>query len=208
MPCWKNFDVLLQSIISGTVVLSHHITRYSQTLVHSQILHQNSRRWPLCKPVNVGIAVGNTAEKIFAGRSHIASLVALTISSADWNGRPRMFPFKQGGKNPMVRNQVSIKDVAKRWAVVLPAPLGQAQSDVQGRCHVATASSSCTKAQDNYAKLNCVDGEESPCSSVCLQSLLLGWIPCEQFQMSWNNGVGSILEVLPKLFCVKTSRCM
>jgi hypothetical protein len=55
--------------------------------------------------------------------------------------------------------------------VVLPGPLGQAQNNVQGRC-VATASSSCAKAQDAYEELDCVDGEGSPCSGACLQSLL------------------------------------
>jgi hypothetical protein len=53
----------------------------------------------------------------------------------------------------------------------LPAPLGQEQSDVQGRCRVATASSSCAKAQGAYNELNCVHGEKFPCSG-------------EQFQMS------------------------
>jgi hypothetical protein len=51
----------------------------------------------------------------------------------------------------------------------LPAPLGQAQSDVQGCRRVATASSSCAKAQDAYDNLNCIDGEGSPCSGACLQ---------------------------------------
>jgi hypothetical protein len=57
--------------------------------------------------------------------------------------------------------------------VVLPAPLGQAQSDVQGCRRVATAISSCAKAEDAYDKFNCVDGEGSSCSGACLQSLLL-----------------------------------
>jgi hypothetical protein len=59
----------------------------------------------------------------------------------------------------MVRDQVSMEGVAKRSAVVLPAPLGQAQSDVQG-CRVETASSSCVKAQGAYDELNCIDGED------------------------------------------------
>jgi hypothetical protein len=48
---------------------------------------------------------------------------------------------------------------------VLPAPLGQAQSDVQGRYHVATTSSSCDRAEDVYDELNCVDCEGSPATS-------------------------------------------
>jgi hypothetical protein len=57
----------------------------------------------------------------------------------------------------MVRDQVSMERVAKWRPVVLPAPLGQAQSNVQGCCCGATASSSCTK-------LNCMDGEGFACS--------------------------------------------
>jgi hypothetical protein len=54
--------LLLQSIISWTEVLSHHIKRYSHTLTHIHIHPQNNRRWPLCKSANVCIAAGNTAE--------------------------------------------------------------------------------------------------------------------------------------------------
>jgi hypothetical protein len=50
-------------IILGTVVLSHHITRYSHTLTHIHIVPQNSRHWPLWKSPNVGTDAGNTAEK-------------------------------------------------------------------------------------------------------------------------------------------------
>jgi hypothetical protein len=55
----------------------------------------------------------------------------------------------------------------------------------------ATASSSCPKAQDACEELNCIDSEGSVCSSACSQSLLLGWIPCEQFQMS-RQTVGAL----------------
>jgi hypothetical protein len=48
----------------------------------------------------------------------------------------------------MMQDQMSMEGVAKWRPVVLPAPLGQAQSDVRGRCSVAAVSSSCTKAQD------------------------------------------------------------
>lgn len=51
-------------------------------------------------------------------------------------------------------------------AVALPAPLGQALSNVQGHCRVAATSSFGAKA------LNC---KESPCSGACLQLLCLGW---------------------------------
>jgi hypothetical protein len=81
-------------------------------------------------------------------------------------------------RNFMVWDLVSMEGVAKQWHVLKPAPLGQEQSDVQGHCCIATASSSCTKTQDAYDELNWVDGEGSPCSGDCLQSLLLGWIPC------------------------------
>jgi hypothetical protein len=55
--CFKyEFIVLLQSIISWTVVLSHHVKRYSHTITHIHIHPQNNRRWPLCKSANVGIA--------------------------------------------------------------------------------------------------------------------------------------------------------
>jgi hypothetical protein len=74
----------------------------------------------------------------------------------------------------MVQDQASMGGVAKQGPIILPAPLGQAQSDVQGCCHVATASSSCAKAQDAYDELNCVDNEGSPCSGACLQTLVLG----------------------------------
>jgi hypothetical protein len=53
-----------------------------------------------------------------------------------------------------MQDQVSMEAVAKRWPVVLPALLEQAHSDVQRCCHVATASSSCVKAQDAYDELN------------------------------------------------------
>jgi hypothetical protein len=48
--------LLLQSIISWTMVLSHHITRYPHALTHIHILPQNSRHWPLCESANVGIS--------------------------------------------------------------------------------------------------------------------------------------------------------
>jgi hypothetical protein len=45
--------ILLHSVISWTVVLLHHITRYSHTLTHTHILPQNSCRWLLCKSANM-----------------------------------------------------------------------------------------------------------------------------------------------------------
>jgi hypothetical protein len=93
-------DILPQSIISWTVVLPHHITRYSHTLTHIHILPQNSRRWPLCKSANIGIAAGNTAEKYLQEGPVRFPLWQwrFPISSADWNRRPRSFSFKRGKK--------------------------------------------------------------------------------------------------------------
>jgi hypothetical protein len=74
----------------------------------------------------------------------------------------------------MMRDQVSMEAVAKRLPVVLPAPLGQPQSDIQGHCHAATASSTCIRALVANKKVNYLDSVVSPCSSACLHSLLLG----------------------------------
>ena len=67
----------------------------------------------------------------------------------------------------MVRDQVSMEGVVKQRSAVLPAPLEQAQIDVQERCRAATASSSYATAQDTYGELNRVDSEGSPCSGSC-----------------------------------------
>jgi hypothetical protein len=73
--------------------------------------------------------------KIFAGRSCTASLVAVTILLADWILRPHSFSFKRGNKERLHGARSSeYAGVTKRWSVVLPAPLGQAQSDLQGHC--------------------------------------------------------------------------
>jgi hypothetical protein len=61
----------------------------------------------------------------------------------------------------MVRDQVSMEGVAKGDLLFCQLHLGQAQSDVQGRCRVA------------YDELNCVGGEGSAYSDTYLQSLLL-----------------------------------
>jgi hypothetical protein len=89
-----------QSITSWTVVLSRHITRYTHTLTHIHIFPQNSRRWPLCKSVNVGIAAWNTAEKYLQEVPVRFPLWQwrFPISSDDWNRRPRSFSFKRGKK--------------------------------------------------------------------------------------------------------------
>ena len=73
-----------------------------------------------------------------------------------------------------MQDQVSTEGVAKRWPVALQVPLGQGQSDVQGRSHVATAKSSYAKTQDAYDELNRVNDHGSPCSGFCLQLHLLG----------------------------------
>jgi hypothetical protein len=70
-------------------------------------------------------------------------------------------------RNCMVWVQLSMEGVAKRWPLVLPATIGQAQSDVQGHCPVERATYSCAKAQDTYDELNGVDGEGSR-SGACL----------------------------------------
>jgi hypothetical protein len=64
----------------------------------------------------------------------------------------------------MVRDQVGMVGVANGDLFVLPA-----QSNAQGDCLVAIASSSCDKPQDAYDKLNCIDGKGSPCSTVPLE---------------------------------------
>jgi hypothetical protein len=53
---------VVQSLSSWTVVLSHHISRYSHTRTQIHIDPQNSCRWLLCKSANVDIAAENTAE--------------------------------------------------------------------------------------------------------------------------------------------------
>lgn len=53
----------------------------------------------------------------------------------------------------MMQDQVSMKGLEKLWSVVLPAPVGQAHSDVWGDCHVVKASSSCIKVPDTYDKI-------------------------------------------------------
>jgi hypothetical protein len=52
---------------------------------------------------------------------------------------------------------MSMEGVAKRWPVVLPAPLGQTLSNIQGHCHLSTARSSCGTAQESYGELNYID---------------------------------------------------
>jgi hypothetical protein len=152
------------------------ITRYTHTLTHIHILPQNSCRWSLCKSANVGVAAGNIADKYLQEGPVRLPLWQWRSSPTEIDAHVAFLSSGDRKRNGMVRDQVSMEGVA--------APLGQAQSDVQGCCHLAAASSSCAKAQDAYNELNCVDGEGSSCSGACLQSLLLGWIPCEQFQMS------------------------
>jgi hypothetical protein len=110
------------------------------------------------------------------GKVATASLVAVTISSVNWNRCPCSFSFKRG--NEKKSHGVSSDEYGGRGRR-LPAPCQQTQQQQQGRCCVATACSSCTKTQDAY-------GKGSPCSGACLESLLMGWIPCEQFWMSWK----------------------
>jgi hypothetical protein len=146
------------------------------TITLTRILAQNGRCWSLCKSTNVSIAERHLQE------GPVLLLLWQWRSSKPTETRPRSFSFKRGKEkkwNRLVRDQVSTEGVAKRRPVVLRASLGQAQSNVQGRCRVATASS-CAKAQDAYDELNCVNGEGSPCSGACLIELRRqGRIPFE-----------------------------
>jgi hypothetical protein len=63
------------------VVLSQHVTRYSHLHISACFLK-----------------IVAAERYLSVGRSRTASLVAVTISSADWNRRPRRFPFKRGKK--------------------------------------------------------------------------------------------------------------
>ena len=56
----------------------------------------------------------------------------------------------------------------------LPIPLGQAQTDIQGRCRAATANSCYAKVQDAYDELNRVEGEGYLCRGACIQLLFVG----------------------------------
>ena len=75
----------------------------------------------------------------------------------------------------------------KTVTCALQVPLGQRQSDVQGRCRLARTNPSYSKTQDAYDKLNRVNNQGSPCSGFCLQLHLLGWIPCEQFHLDQKS---------------------
>ena len=112
-------------------------------------------------------------------------LFGLMKSSPTWEN------FHAGKeKNRTMRNQVNVEGVTKRWPVVLQVPLGQKQSDVQGRCRVATANSSYAKTQDDYDGLNRVNDQGSPRSGFCLRLHLQGWIPCEQIHVNKKKSSG------------------
>ena len=123
---------------------------------------------------------------MLAGRSRTESLVAVMTSSIEWNLCPHRSTFMRGKtqKSRKVRDHVSTEGVTKRWLVALQIPLGQGQSDAQGRCRSVTANYSYAKAQDAYVELNRVNDKESPCSIFCLLLPFLGWIPCEQFHLN------------------------
>ncbi|KAJ4451510.1 hypothetical protein ANN_02974 [Periplaneta americana] len=99
-------------------------------------------------------------------------------------------------KNLMVRNQVSKESVAKRRPVALQVPLGQGQSKLQGRCHVATANSSYAKAQDAYDELNHVNGvaEQLECGNLLHISNLKALDNCEDISLKGFVGVLRLLE--------------
>jgi hypothetical protein len=123
--------ILLQSIISGTVVLLHHIIRYSYTLTHIHILLQNSCHWPLCKSANVRIAAGNTAERhLQEGPIRLPLWQWWSPWPTEIDTNTAFLSSRERNRNRKVWNQVSMEGVAERWPVVLPAPLGQAHSNV------------------------------------------------------------------------------
>jgi hypothetical protein len=99
----------------------------------------------------------------------------------------------------MAREQVSMDDVTKWWPVVLPDSLGNAQSDVCRHCNVATVSSSCTNPHYVYNQMNCTASAGSSCSGAYLQSFLMGWIPCDSFQLSEK-----IVQAFPYFFGIIT----
>jgi hypothetical protein len=147
---------------------------------------QNSCSWPLYKSPNVGTA----AEKYLKEGPIWFHLWQWWFPwPNEINDHIAFLSSGERKKNFMVWVQVSMEGVAKWWPVVLPAPFGQAQSNVQVRYHVATASSSCV---DDYNEMNCVDGEGSLCSGACLQPLLLGWISCEQLIPDESKNSSSI----------------
>ena len=57
-------------------------------------------------------------------------------------------------KNRMVRGQVNAEGVSELSHVVLQVPLGQGQSEVQGRCPVETVNCLYAKDQVIYSKMN------------------------------------------------------
>ena len=71
-----------------------------------------------------------------AGKSRTVSLVGVTISSVDWNLRPRNFSFKRG-KRKESHDAKSGKyggyDTTTTYIILIP--LGQVQTNVPGRCN-------------------------------------------------------------------------
>ena len=142
---------------------------------------------------------------MLAGRSRTASIVSVMTTSAEWNLRPCRSAFiGERDKTRTVGDPMSTKGGVKRWSVASQVPLGHEQSDVQGRCRVATANASCAKAQDAYDELNRVnDDQASPCSGFCLQLHFLRWIPCEKFHLNNKKIVQAppcLLTVLSQFF--------
>jgi hypothetical protein len=66
-----------------------------------------------------------------------------------------------------------MEGVAKWRPVALQAALGQAQSDVQGHCQVATATSFSSKVEDIYEELTSV------CSKRSLMALIYSHSLCD-----------------------------
>jgi hypothetical protein len=108
------------------VVLSHHITRYSHTLTHIHILPHNSHHWPLCKSANVGIAARNTAERYLQeGPVRLPLWQWRSPRPTEIDAHVAYLSSGERKRHRMMRDQVSMKGVAKRWPVVLPDPLTQ-----------------------------------------------------------------------------------
>jgi hypothetical protein len=128
---------------------------------------------------------------IFTRMSHAASLEAVIISSANWNRHPHSFCIKQGMKKKLL---YVMSGVAKLWPVVFPPSLGQAQSDVQGHCCIATTSSSSTKAQDANSELNCIDGK-----NILIAMLVYSHSFWDEFHVYDSRWVKKTVRALPCL---------
>jgi hypothetical protein len=103
---WPNYH----SSTTSYFFVSHKSPAVTRSPIPSQGWRQTS--WKKCW-------------KIFAGRSHTAFLVEIdTHIDFLWSGERK--------RNCMVQDLLSMEGAAKRWPALMPVPLGQAQSNVQG----------------------------------------------------------------------------